>query len=464
MSQFSRRSLLRSTAAGAAGFLGLQSAFQTRLHAQGSVGFGALVSDPLGVLDLPPGFKYRAISLTGDLMDDGYRVPGLHDGMAAYPGPNGSTILVRNHEMGVAAAGTAGSPFPDIQSYLQTDRNLVYDPGTTAPAAGGTTNLIYNTRLLKLERHFLSSTGMIRNCAGGSTNWNSWLTCEETNLTSGTQSGGSTLSADHGWVFDVRATDQFGIQRPMPLKAMGRFSHEAVAMHPGLGIVYQTEDRGDSAFYRFIPDTPGNLLSGKLQAMRFKNSGIQNTSNANSIQVPVGTSFQVEWVDLTGVESPADDLRIQAQSKGGAIFARGEGAWWGNGVCYFASTSGGPTGLGQIFQYTPSPVEGTAAEVNQPATLRLFIEPSAESQFAAPDNICIAPSGDVIVCEDGSGVEYVHGVTPNGAVYKIARNALNTSEFAGACFSPDGSTLFVNMQTPGITFAITGPWHRRALG
>jgi uncharacterized protein len=302
-SSLSRRGLLRSAAAGAAGFLSLQQAFQNRLYGQESIGFGPLMPDPQGVLDLPPGFKYRAISVTGDVMDDGYRVPGLHDGMAAFPGPNGRTILVRNHEMGVAAPGTAGSPYPDAQSFVQTNPGLVYDLGTAAPASGGTTNLVFDARTMQLERHFLSSTGMIRNCAGGLTSWNSWLTCEETGLTRGQQSGGSTLAEDHGWIFDVRATDQIGIQEPIPLKAMGRFSHEATAMHPATRIVYETEDRGDSAFYRFIPNTPGNLQAGRLQALRFKNAGLQDTSNTNGVQITVGTSYAVEWVDLTDVET-----------------------------------------------------------------------------------------------------------------------------------------------------------------
>ena len=37
------------------------------------------------------------------------------------------------------------------------------------------------------------------------------------------------------------------------------------------------------------------------------------------------------------------------------------------------------------------------------------------------------------------------------------------NEWAGACYSPDGHWLFVNIQTPGITFAITGPWKRGPL-
>jgi secreted PhoX family phosphatase len=174
--------------------------------------------------------------------------------------------------------------------------------------------------------------------------------------------------------------------------------------------------------------------------------------------------MEVEWVDLVGVEEPSVPLRDQGGSLGAARFSRGEGCWFGNGAVYFACTNGGAASLGQIFKYTPSPFEGTPAEANAPGTLELFIESKSESMFAAPDNIAIAPWGDVIVCEDGSGVEYVHGVTPQGEVYKLARNAFNDSEFAGACFSPDGTTLFVNIQSPGITFAISGPWHRRAGG
>ena len=43
------------------------------------------------------------------------------------------------------------------------------------------------------------------------------------------------------------------------------------------------------------------------------------------------------------------------------------------------------------------------------------------------------------------------------------QNVINDSEFAGACYSPDGQTLFVNIQSPGYTFAIWGPWQNGAL-
>ena len=37
---------------------------------------------------------------------------------------------------------------------------------------------------------------------------------------------------------------------------------------------------------------------------------------------------------------------------------------------------------------------------------------------------------------------------------------MSLSEFAGPCFSPDGRTLFVNIQGDGLTLAISGPFEQ----
>ena len=68
----------------------------------------------------------------------------------------------------------------------------------------------------------------------------------------------------------------------------------------------------------------------------------------------------------------------------------------------------------------------------------------------------VTPWGDLILAEDGVSPHFIVGVTPDGKIYKLARTTLG--ELTGACFSPDGTTLFVNIQTPGVTVAITGPW------
>ena len=174
--------------------------------------------------------------------------------------------------------------------------------------------------------------------------------------------------------------------------------------------------------------------------------------------IHVGQIVNVTWIDINNVESPEDDLRHQGFSNGAAMFARGEGMWYGNGAIYFACTNGGATRTGQIWRYIPSQFEGTTAEDIYPGQLDLFIEPNNSNLLENADNVTVAPWGDLILCEDSIGVQFLVGVTPEGNIYKFGKNSLNDSEFAGVTFSPDGTTLFVNIQNPGLTLAITGPF------
>jgi hypothetical protein len=110
--------------------------------------------------------------------------------------------------------------------------------------------------------------------------------------------------------------------------------------------------------------------------------------------------------------------------------------------------------LGQVWRYVPDVTGQTGG------TITLFVEPNDKSALDGPDNIVVSPYGDLIVCEDGEDEQFLVGISPNGQLYDLARNAINDREFAGATFSPDGQTLFANIQTPGITFAIWGPWRQ----
>jgi secreted PhoX family phosphatase len=382
-------------------------------------------------------------------MDDGFVVPAAHDGMGAFNGPNGTTILVRNHELSFSDLDKG--PFgrgASLRSRLDSAR--LYD---AAPTPGGTTTLVYDTQQKKLERHFLSLAGTSTNCGGGPTPWGSWITCEET-----VQRANATYQQDHGFNFEVPSGAQ-GPVDPIALKAMGRFKHEAVAVDPQSGIVYQTEDQEDSLFYRFIPAQGGALAAGgRLQALVIREIKSANTSNWNQTTIQPGRSVDVEWIDIQDVESPKDDLRLQGFAKGAARFARGEGMFAGQGMIYFVCTNGGSARAGQIWRYAPSRFEGAPREAEEPGRLQLFIESNDGTILEMADNITIAPWGDLVVCEDGQGGNRVLGVSPKGEIYTLAKNALNSSEFAGGIFSPDGTTLFVNIQSPGMTLAITGPW------
>ncbi len=436
--QTNRRTFLASTGLAFSGLLasGCTTTPRSALATAPGNRFGALQPDPAGVLDLPEGFSYRVISRLGDMMDDGEGVPDDADGMGCFDIGNGKLALVRNHEISPSADnGIAVSP-----AYDTIQRSLIALPG-------GTSTIILDAETLEVERQYRSLAGTIRNCAGGVTPWNTWLSCEEN-----TNRADGRINRDHGYVFEIPA-DSGGLVDPVPLRAMGRFNHEAACVDPASGIVYMTEDRGDSLLYRFIPDEPGNLVAGgTLQALVL--DGIQDTRNSEdgATILPVGAPVAGTWVTLDDVEAPEDDLRQRGAAQGAAIFARGEGIWMGEGEMYFTATSGGTAREGQIFRLTP--------RANGPDALELFYESPAADEYSFGDNIVVSPFGDLIVCEDqyGDTVDnYLRGITPAGEAYAFARLRLQT-EPAGACFSPDGRTMFVNAYSPTMTLAITGPW------
>ena len=108
-----------------------------------------------------------------------------------------------------------------------------------------------------------------------------------------------------------------------------------------------------------------------------------------------------------------------------------------------------------MFRYKPGNADASD-------TVELFFESPSHSLFNSGDNITVAPNGHLVVCEDQYTAvvdNYLRGLTPNGVPYKMARLRLQT-ELAGACFSPDGNVLFVNVFSPTRTLAITGEWGR----
>lgn len=401
---------------------------------------GDLRNQPL--LALPRGFDYWVISPTGDTLSDGNLVPSNHDGMAAFRGADGGIVLVRNHEIGTSGAGGTRCRLPSGNTY---------DPAQ----GGGTTTLVLDNRG-HLTQHIGSLAGTIRNCAGGLTPWDTWLSCEETFNTA----TGSTPR--HGYLFEVPTSGESDCE---PLRAIGRRNHEAVAVDPASGYLYTTEDRGDSLLYRFRPNVYGNLRAGGvLEALRIVDMAGANT--ASNFRQYLFQPLAVDWVTIDVVdpdtESDGNSNRAQGQAKGAARFSRGEGAWYGNGKIYFVCSNGGDAGRGQVFAYDPLE-----------SKLTLFVESVASPDgmdadnggflLAAPDNATVGPDGRIYLCEDGSGVEKVVGVGLDGELFEVARNVIggpagNGSEFAGACFSHCGRFMFVSAQSPGLTFVVRGNW------
>ena len=415
----------------------------------------------LALLKLPPGFRYVSLGWYGDPMTDGKPTPPGHDGGAVFARPDGTLLYLRNHELSVHPRLGFRRSFADA--------SRTYD---AAEAPGGVTAVGFDPtrrRALATEPRL---SGTVRNCAGGATPWGTWLSCEETLDDPELAMNGADLAETHGWVFEVTPR---GAVDPSPIRALGRMWHEAAAVDPATGIVYLTEDRSSSGLYRFLPNEPGAPGSlrrgGRLEMLAVRGEPRCDTSKG----LPVGVWLDVAWVPIADPERPHADpaardgigVHSQGLDAGGASFERGEGIFHAGGRIHFVATSGGEAGgWGQVFELEPAA-----------ARLRLVYESPGRSVLNHPDNLCVSPRGGIVLCEDALGAHpFLRGLTADGALFDFAQNDVVLSgerngltgdfrdkEFAGACFSPDGRWLFANIQWPGITFAITGPWQRGAL-
>jgi secreted PhoX family phosphatase len=407
---------------GGAATLGLSLATLVTHKQARALTVGELVEDPEGILDLPAGFHYRILEEKGDDMDDGYRVPGRPDGMACFAGPGSTLILMRNHEvsLGDDSNGPYGGEGPDMNAY---------DPD----AMGGVTRMVVDATSFERLSSNLVLIGTVRNCAGGPSPWG-WISCEENTDTNG--------GIRHGYAF-VCPIDAESVQPPEKIEGYGRYNHEAAAIDPSNNYAYLTEDRGDGCLYRFVPNDMAEPFVGKLQALKVVGEDQYDVGDMAD-----GAIVDVEWVDIDEPDPDGDTVRDEGHGKGAAVIKRGEGIWFFEGQVYICSTSGGGAGIGQVLRL----IDG-----DKP-TLEVVVQSSGADEMQKPDNITVAPWGELFLAEDGDGTNHIRWVTADGEIQAFARNAGSSAEFAGVCFSPKGDAMFVNMQGDHRTLVVMGPF------
>jgi secreted PhoX family phosphatase len=424
---------------------------------------------PGGLLDLPKGFAHVVLQRAGMPMSDGHAVPPQPDGMGCFAGPDGQLVLLRNQEIG-------NRDF--LRRYGLTEpfyrADVVPEPRVSADQFGGVSRLVVDT--LKLERDLdtrpgevssavirshMALAGTDSNCAGGVVP-EGWVSCEES-------------SADgHGYAFLTRPEDE-ALGAPRRIDSWGRFHREAVALDPGTGIVYMTEDRSDACFYRHVPEDPAHPMGpGRLEALSIP--GLRHTDpypppTSRTLPAPVwrdGQSWDVQWVAIPDRHARQETCRAQAARLGATGFTRTEGITRAGRDIWFLASTAGPMKAGQIYRYSPG------GDPSAGGLLTLELEVRDRTVLSSPDNTTVAPWGDLILAEDnynnhfGAEHQYLRGLTLEGQVYDIARNRDTRpaagspgAEFTGVCFSPDGRFLFANMQDPvQLTIAIRGPWTR----
>ena len=346
---------------------------------------GAGPYGPLGAPDangirLPAGFSSRIVARgLAPVAGTAYVWHMFSDGQATYATPDGGWILVSNSEVPGGTGGASAIRFgPDGE--ISDAYRILADTDT--------------------------------NCAGGSTPWGTWLSCEE---------------YERGRVWEC---DPYGEKSAVPHPALGVFSHEAVCVDPDGKRLYLSEDEGDGGLYRFTPASYPDLSAGLLEVAVVAGNG------------------SVAWRALPDPLAASTPTRQQVPEM--TKFRRGEGIWFDSGLVYLATTSDS-----KIHAYD------TVTE-----TIEVLYDGEAtQGPLRDVDNVTVSKSGDLFVCEDADDLN-VCVISPErevAAFLQVTGPQHTEGEVCGAIFDPSGTRFYFSSQRafgPGVIYEVTGPFRQ----
>lgn len=382
-----RRELLRYGFWGMSAFVGaslLPAPMKAAALAQSSI--GPLQPPDKNGIRLPNGFFSRIVAFSGQKLFY-YHWHAEPDGGATFATPDGGWIYVSNSEMDEKSGGVGA---------LRFDKN-----GNLADAYP----ILKNTS---------------RNCAGGHTPWQTWLSCEE---------------IEKGQVWEC---DPFGKKQAQAKKALGLFKHEAVAVDTKNKQLYLTEDEPDGCLYRYTANSHNaegypDLDDGYLEVAEIIN----------------GQVGKLRWHKLPDPLANSNPTRYQVKEC--SKFDGGEGIWYHQEVVYFTTK-----GDDRVWAYD---VKNNDLSIIYNAALH------TNPVLTGVDNITASAAGELLIAEDGGDMQIVVIPRPGEAYPLLQVTGHDRSEITGPAFSPDGSRLYFSSQRGktgqsegGITFEITGPF------
>jgi uncharacterized protein len=369
-----------------AGLVGAGAMLPVACSRTSEFGVGLEDGDSNG-LRLPKGFSSRIVARSGELVEGTkYVWHAAPDGGAVFATKDGGWVYVSNSEVDGPDGGVGAIRFASDGSILDAYSIL---------------------------------RGTDRNCAGGATPWNTWLSCEETAL---------------GLVYecDPLTPGSQGIARP----ALGTFQHEAAAVDPIRKRIYLTEDETDGLLYRFSPTSYPDLSAGRLEAAE-----ILDPKSVGVIQP--GEQRTLAW-HVVGDPSGSSAV-TRAQVEGASRFNGGEG-------CVYRA--------GHLFLSTKGDDRIWSVDMNSDRIEILYDRATSPTPIlSGVDNLFAAPSGEVYVAEDPGHLQIV-ALTPSGQIRPLVQiTGQVDTEVTGPALSPDGRHLYFSSQRhPGTTYEVTGPF------